>query len=605
KEETATASKKDDDDDAKDKSDAPKKSIFEVAGSQPPKPSAKVPDDKATKESKGPKSPLFSVDGPESVESEKKETPRASTATDPASSKSKGESIFGVAEPKSKKTDTDASETKTAPFSGAPKTPYTPSTEKFDTGRVVDVASVSTPDDVYDYVEEDTDTSKETSGKAKKDDKDAGEKKAAPAKPVSVDELWELTTIDADVVTKSSTPTASKKTDEKSKKEKAVIYDNTGDGDDGFDNYYGNPPEGDFIDDEEEEDFDFAFAPRPGDSDYYDDYDDEWDEEGDWDGTYADDDEFVGEYEEDGEFVEEEDDLDTESGFEEGEIEETEEEIYDGEKEEIYDEYDEGEYDDDDYWEDEEEGDVEDGYWEDPPMSDSYDDGEYDDDEDWEEEDEWDDTYAGDDDTNVEGPFVVSDPPQAPQNFGSAVAAAANAKTGGPIPDNSFMSADVQKQISQNPNMNIVSTPSTPSPSRQSPLNSPDVQSLAKKSDMMGSVNTGAMMTPRVVRKSPAPQSQSAPQASTAPQNQSQGNLAQSPQPPPTPQQKHFQVSAGTTPESFGSAVQLAAAGLSDAIGNSGAQRYQQEQEAKKDKSMVDDVAMKFYKRTWNVAPPE
>ena len=113
-------------------------------------------------------------------------------------------------------------------------------------------------------------------------------------------------------------------------------------------------------------------------------------------------------------------------------------------------------------------------------------------------------------------------------------------------------------------------------------------------------------MTPRVVRKSPAPEAQSTPQASAAPQGQTApSNLAQSPQPPPTPQQKHFQVSAGTAPESFGSAVKLAAAGLSDAIGNSGAQRYEQEQEAKKDKSLVDDVAMKFYKRTWNVPPPE
>ena len=266
-------------------------------------------------------------------------------------------------------------------------------------------------------------------------------------------------------------------------------------------------------------------------------------------------------------------------------------------------EWDEEEWDEETDWADDEESDVQDGYWEDPPMRDSYDDDEgqyYDDDEYY-----YDEFDPESEEMNVEGPFVVSDPPEAPENFGSAVAAAAMAKTGGPIPDTAFMSPDVQKQVTQNPVMNIVSTSSSPSATRQSPLNSPDVQSLAKRNEMMGSVNTGAMMTPRVVRKSPSTETATTPSASTAPQSQSQGSMAQSPQPPPTSQQKHFQVSAGTAPESFGSAVKLAAAGLSDAIGNSGAQRYQQEEEAKKDKSLVDDVAMKFYKRTWNVPPPE
>jgi hypothetical protein len=129
-------------------------------------------------------------------------------------------------------------------------------------------------------------------------------------------------------------------------------------------------------------------------------------------------------------------------------------------------------------------------------------------------------------------------------------------------------------------------------------LNNPDVQSLSRRNEAMGSVNTGAMMTPRIVKKNPA--SQSVSQASTPAQNPTQG--AQSQQ---RSQQRHFQVSAGTAPESFGSAVKLAASGLSDAIGNSGAQRYQQEQEAKKDADLVDDVAMKFYRRTWNIPPPQ
>jgi hypothetical protein len=599
------------------KQKAPKKSIFEIAGPRPPKSATEAAklEDESTKESKSPSSPLFTIDNPET---RKKEAPEKSSTNAVSASTPNGKSIFGVAEPKSKKSDETASEAKTSPFSGAPKTPYSSSTEKFDTGKVVDVASVSTPDDVYDYVEEDdenVDKPKSQSGKAEKS-KEPDKSKAAPSKPVSVDELWEITTpkpssnsadgrspramidttIDADVVKKSSTSTRSDSADKskrKADKEQAVIYNNTGDADDdGFDDYYGRPPTDDNYDDEDDEEFNFAFAPRSGD----DGYDDDWGEEIEWAEEYTEEteEEFEGEWTDDyAEYDEAEEEIEGEWADNYTEYDKAEEEFEnEGEFEGKYtaDEY--GEYDD--YWDDD--GEIEDGYWEDPPMRDSIeDDGDYYDDED----EYYDDDYEENGDAlNVEGPFVISDPPQAPENFGSAVAAAAMAKTGGPIPDTSFMPPEVQKQISRNPVMNVVSTPFTPSSTRQSPLNNPDVQSLSRRNEAMGSVNTGAMMTPRIVKKNPA--SQSVSQASTPAQNPTQG--AQSQQ---RSQQRHFQVSAGTAPESFGSAVKLAASGLSDAIGNSGAQRYQQEQEAKKDADLVDDVAMKFYRRTWNIPPPQ
>ncbi|KAG7359086.1 hypothetical protein IV203_015675 [Nitzschia inconspicua] len=251
------------------------------------------------------------------------------------------------------------------------------------------------------------------------------------------------------------------------------------------------------------------------------------------------------------------------------------------EEDDYYDNYDEGEVteEEEEYWDDEydeyDEGDAENGYWEDPPIIDQYDDED--------DIDSYEDDYVPGEEV---GPFVVSDPPQAPENFGAAVAAAAMAKTGGPIPDTAFMPPEVQKQLSQNPVISVVSTPSR---TRQSPLNENDVPSLAKKNQAPGPVVTGNMMTPRIRKPSDSTSAASTVSGAAATQ-------VPAPTPAPAPQ-RNFEVS-GAAPPTFGKAVADAASGLSGGIGG-------QPKQNAVGMDLVDDVAMKFYRRTWKQLPPE
>lgn len=180
---------------------------------------------------------------------------------------------------------------------------------------------------------------------------------------------------------------------------------------------------------------------------------------------------------------------------------------------------------------------------------------------------------------------MISDPSQAPENFGSAVAAAAMAKTGGPIPDSAFMTPEVRKQLSQNPAMNVVSSSST---TRQSPLNDNDVPTPAQRHPMQGSVVTGNMMTPKI-RKSPT---------STVPSSGTNEVSAQSLRPPAPSLRGNFQV-GGSAPPTFGSAVAEAASGMG--VGNISGQPKPNTEGL----DLIDDVAMKFYRRTWKQPPPE
>jgi hypothetical protein len=169
--------------------------------------------------------------------------------------------------------------------------------------------------------------------------------------------------------------------------------------------------------------------------------------------------------------------------------------------------------------------------------------------------------------------FVVSEPGRPPADFGKAVAEASNAKTGGPIPDTAFMPANVQKQISQNPAMNVIST-------RQSPLNANDVPSLTrrKESSMDSGMTTGTMMSPRIIKKGSEAAQQS-------PREEK----------PAAPIKKR--PSGAYSQPTFGSAVARAASGLSDGID---VPPNQDSQEV----DMVDDAAFRFYRRTWTQRPP-
>ena len=261
----------------------------------------------------------------------------------------------------------------------------------------------------------------------------------------------------------------------------------------------------------------------------------------------------------------------------------------------------------DEYW-DEDEFDEEEavGDWDDS----------YEDDDDYDYDSYADDEFLDDDDVPFDSPFVVSEPAKPPPDFGKTVAQAAMAKTGqpindAPIPDKSqlfvvsepggrppadfgkavaeasnaktggpidfktaFMPSNVQKQISQNPAMNVIST-------RQSPLNANDVQSLtrSKESSMDYGMTTGSMMSPRIRKKgSEAEQQTPKEQTPAAPIKTRSGGAYSQP--------------------TFGSAVAQAASGLSDAIG---VPTNQDDQEV----DFVDDAALKFYRRTWKQKPPE
>jgi hypothetical protein len=551
--------------------------------------------------------PPFDSSQPSSLKEEEDEEPKAVESPPmPSGTDQKAESkvdlgttsSFGVPPrasfeeiatfPPKSSVDTTFAASRNTPFTPPPSSPRV----KYDQGRVLDVSSISTPEEaaaLEDEEEKEEDVVSPPSGRdVNPPFKPISKESKSPSsssKPVSVTELWEIIGsgtksspetkdsstrgfngsnprrdteklddvigIDAELVMPvgpppngvGRAPTTSsgayddavldafddderefeddgdweddiEEFDPPAREERAVIFDTTqDDGDEDYDDdYYGEPE--DYYDDEEEEDYEFAFAPRSEDDDYY----------------------------EEEEYIEEE----VEGFWEEDE----------------FDEY-------------EEEEDVQDGYWEDPPLIDQYG-----------EEDE----YGEHEDDYVEGeevgPFVISDPPQAPENFGSAVAAAAMAKTGGPIPDTAFMPPEVQRQLSQNPVMNVISSPSV---TRQSPLNVNDVPSLARRNQMQGSMVTGNMMTPRI--RKPSDSSPSAVGTGTTPSQVV-------PPPAPSPSRKqNFEVS-GAVPPTFGSAVADAAAGLGGGITG-------KPKESTQGLDLVDDVAMKFYKRTWKQPPPE
>ncbi|KAG7355041.1 hypothetical protein IV203_004397 [Nitzschia inconspicua] len=493
--------------------------------------------------------------------------------------------------------DTSSTESSSSPV--ASFTPPSPSPRvSYDQGRVLDVASISTPEESAASLNEkkkraadavasssfakdrgdnnDTTSSSfanEIRGNTSQPTKKEG-KSSSTSKPVSVTELWEITGsgsskafeekvddstrgvngsssrresrsidvigIDAEVVIPSM------ETSDQSYAYRDAVVDAI-DEEDGFDQ-----GDDDWDDDIEE------FPAREERAIIYDQTDDR---DEDYDDYYGEPEEYYDEEEDLEEYdfafaprLEEDDYYDS---YDEDEVTEEEEEYWDDE----YDEYDEG--------------DAENGYWEDPPIIDQYDDED--------DIDSYEDDYVPGEEV---GPFVVSDPPQAPANFGAAVAAAAMAKTGGPIPDTAFMPTEVQKQLSQNPVISVVSTPSR---TRQSPLNENDVPSLAKKNQAPGPVVTGNMMTPRIRKPLDSTSVASAVSGAAATQ-------VPAPTPAPAPQ-RNFEVS-GSAPPTFGKAVADAASGLSGGIGG-------QPKQNAVGMDLVDDVAMKFYRRTWKQLPPE